>query len=385
MQLSQQADIALKELAAHWLPDASIRLVEQAGGGKNNTTRIIDADGRRYVLRVYETHRDEAKLRFEHAVLLALAERRRGQAGHREQAVGAQLRGEPAAAGAQAQPPLHTPEPQRTPGGETVVRIGDTGTDAGKLAALFGYSQGVNPALDSDRQLESLGRTAGLLGHMLLNVQPKLPRELAPAYRPYYEIEHTHPLCPPERVEAFCDAPPAPFGELADELRVVAEAYRRLRERLPALRLLPHQLVHGDLNASNVLAEEPGGDITTVLDFEFVTMDLRAMELAVCLSDVLQPEAEPAALWDRADALLRGYGGAGPRLTAEELDALPLLVELRRLDVFVHFLGRYWDEVDPAAALGDFVRGAAAHIRWLGAHAGRLQELCRRRLAYGGS
>lgn len=240
---------SVAELASYWLPDAGIKLVEQAGGGKNNTTRIIEADGRRYVLRVYETHRDEAKLRFEHAVLLALRER--GRTG-----------GEPKQ--------LLTPVPQRTPDGETVARIGGSGPDAGKLAALFGFLDGINPALETTEQLESLGRAAGLLGSMLRDIKLELP----PAYRPYYEIEHTHPLCPPERVEAFCDAPPAPFGELADELHVVAHAYRRLREQLPALRRLPHQLVHGDLNASNVLAAVPDGEITAVLDFEFVTSDL---------------------------------------------------------------------------------------------------------------
>jgi len=50
---------------------------------------------------------------------------------------------------------------------------------------------------------------------------------------------------------------------------------------------LPHQLIHGDLNASNALADE-AGRICAILDFEFVTYDLRVMEAAVFLSDMVR-------------------------------------------------------------------------------------------------
>jgi homoserine kinase type II len=34
-------------------------------------------------------------------------------------------------------------------------------------------------------------------------------------------------------------------------------------------------------------------------------------------------------------------------MTENEINALPELIQLRSLDVFIHFLGRYWDGIDP--------------------------------------
>ena len=103
------------------------------------------------------------------------------------------------------------------------------------------------------------------------------------------------------------------------------------------------------------------------------------MELAVCLSDLIDPEADEREAMRRADALLQGYGGAA-RLSAEEIEAIPLLLELRRLDVFVHFLGRYRDGVDDAADLARHTGSTARGLAWLADRAGPLAALLRARL-----
>ncbi|GAA3327873.1 hypothetical protein GCM10020331_069570 [Ectobacillus funiculus] len=35
------------------------------------------------------------------------------------------------------------------------------------------------------------------------------------------------------------------------------------------------------------------------------------------------------------------------KLTEAEIAMIPILIQLRRLDVFLHFLGRHWDGIDP--------------------------------------
>ncbi len=42
------------------------------------------------------------------------------------------------------------------------------------------------------------------------------------------------------------------------------------------------QLIHGDLHYDNILCKE--GAVAGILDFEFVALDWRVMELAICLS-----------------------------------------------------------------------------------------------------
>lgn len=88
--------------------------------GENNTTLFIHANNEKYVLRIYETHQDEDKVNYEHAVLLALIER-----------------------------PLSfsTPVPMSTKDGLTIVK-----TQSGFLSGLFRFIDGRNPALEDCRR-----------------------------------------------------------------------------------------------------------------------------------------------------------------------------------------------------------------------------------------
>jgi hypothetical protein len=51
---------------------------------------------------------------------------------------------------------------------------------------------------------------------------------------------------------------------------------------------------------------------------------------------------------------------------------LPLLIELRRLDVFIHFLGRYLDRVDAEAVLIDIIQSTYEKTKWLEENGARL-------------
>ncbi|WP_027091421.1 phosphotransferase [Cohnella thermotolerans] len=106
----------------------------------------------------------------------------------------------------------------------------------------------------------------------------------------------------------------------AADRRYVLRIYETLREfrvHLPKLRKLPHQLIHGDINDSNLLAApDAAGKVAAVLDFEFCTRDLRAMEPAVVDGEeVLRQQAAEAAsglraLKERESEVARWYAEA---------------------------------------------------------------------------
>ncbi len=336
--MSKQEDHPVREALARFFPGAAAVWAPGASG-MNNTTRFVRLDGRRYVLRVYETHRDSDKVRYEHAVLLALNEA--------------------------AALPFAVPRPARTPeSGETVVRLAD-----GRLAALFGYIEGERPALERPASLRAFGRAAGELTAALARVRVAAQ----PAYRPYYELDAAHPSITPEDADRFFGTPPEDFADIAGELRLVGEALRDARREIPALRALPHQLVHGDLNASNALAVAGRDDIAALLDFEFVTVDLRAMEPAVCLSDLADAETDEDVL-RRMSAFADGYASAA-RLTPAEIAALPLLLRLRRVDVVLHFLGRWRDRIEGPEPLRSVAAGSARSLERLRRLEAPLREL----------
>ncbi|MCD1257720.1 phosphotransferase [Paenibacillus athensensis] len=330
----------LASLLAAWLPGIPFTL-RIGGQGMNNTTRFVEAeDGRTYVLRVYNTHRDADKVRFEHETLLALADQRLG---------------------------FDVPRPLEAAGGGTFVRCSETG----KLAALFVCLPGCSPERLQPDTWRQLAEAAATLSVALRRVQPAAPA----AYRPYYELGETHPSCPLPAVAAWCERPPAAFAQLEAELQALARQVAAFAEQAAGLRELPHQLVHGDLNASNLLVDERGR-LCALLDFEFVTYDVRVMELAVLLSDLLvpaqAPEGDEEAMWQTAEACIRAFSERAG-LTAEELSKLPLLVALRRLDVFIHFLGRYLDGTDEAGDLQRIIASSAKRLTWLDSRTDRLR------------
>jgi homoserine kinase type II len=326
-----------------WFPHGEWS-VSSGSSGMNNTTQYIEVNRESYVLRIYETHRDETKVRYEHAVLLGLAK---------------------------LALPFSTPIPVLAGNGESFLRLEmEEGQEVGKLACLFHYIAGERPDLEQVGQIESLGRATAQLALAL----QQLRLTLKPEYPAYYQLGLAGSATLFEGIVQFCQEPLEPFQQWRGELYRLGELLNLFAAEAPELQKLPHQLIHGDLNASNSLI---GADqaVAAILDFEFTTMDLRVMEIAVCLSDLIAAEADSdQATWDKIEAYLRGYGSAA-KLTLEEVTALPLLIQLRRLDVFVHFLGRYKNGIDSVSVVEEMIRSAIVMDQWLEVGGERLRVL----------
>jgi homoserine kinase type II len=321
--------------------------IAQSTGGMNNTTRQVRTGEGTYILRLYNTHQDAAKAEFEHDVLIRLARSGSGLS-------------------------FRVPEPVRALEGRTVIRL----QPSGKLAAAFRYICGHMPDLGQPEQALAFGKASGELSRQLALIEKELPEGWQPAYPPYYELDHAHASCPLPEAALFCSDPPAEFGGARESLRFLADEITRIRPILAELRSLPHQLIHGDLNASNALLAEDGS-IAALLDFEFVTTDLRAMEAAVCLSGLIPDSGEACeeeAVWEVLAAFWQGFQRANP-LTAAETAVVPVLMQLRNLDVFLHFLGRYKEGVDDSSVLAGQIPDTSARMKWIAANGERLSGL----------
>ncbi|HEY9061519.1 MAG TPA: phosphotransferase [Pseudobacteroides sp.] len=301
--------------------------IDISKGGMNNTTCFVRIKGNKYILRIYRSHSDEAKVCYELEVLNALRENNF---------------------------PLKIPNPITSLEGKPFIR-----TVEGNIAVVFKYMEGKNPDFFRLNELCSFGFACGTLTKAL----DSLVLMGTPAYRPYYEIESAYPECPLDKVLEFCRNPPYEFTRHKVYLASIRQQLELLKDRIPSFRDLPHQIIHGDLNASNVLADERG-NICGILDFEYVTYDLRAMELAVCLSDTIQYTEGEGSVWERIQSIMNGYKRAVV-LEKDELKAIPALLNLRRLDVFVHFLNRYWKGIDGPEVLKKRILNNMDHFKWV--------------------
>ncbi|TXC85827.1 phosphotransferase [Metabacillus litoralis] len=320
---------AINNVVAQFLEDNMTWTVSEGKSGYNNTTRYIEENGNKYIFRIYESHQDLNKVKLEHEVLLKLVKI--------------------------PNLPFHVPVPLMTKNGDTMVRLND---DSMKIACMYHFIVGENPSLDHSEIITSFGQTAG----SLLKALNELKLNNTIIYRPYYEIEHTYPDLPIDKIAEWCSHPPHEFTKYKNELLWIKQQLVDFKQYVPTLKKLPHQLIHGDLNASNIL--QTSETISAILDFEFVTNDLRVMEAAVCISELIVGEQNKTRLWENIEAFVNGFTSL-ISLEKEEIEALPILVQLRRLDVFVHFLGRYLENIDDMHVLEEQIVKAAANPQWL--------------------
>lgn len=340
--------------------NAEYMTVDGPSGMNNTTVRLLVGD-ERFVLRIYDSHRDMDKALFEHKVLQELNKRRLG---------------------------FQVPETVKSLEGGTVVRL----PDSGKLAAVYRFIEGRIPDFRVPAEAAAFGESAAELMQVMEEAGDEIMEAMEPIYPPYYMLGSAHPLCPLPEVARFCASPPSEFAGLKASLQYLASEVERMEAELGRVRHLPHRLIHGDLNASNALSREDGS-IAALLDFEFATVDLRAMEPAVCIWSLIpkdkqgkgaasaeeKAEGESEADlrgWKSIEAFWKGFSSR-MKLLPEELEGIPLFIQLRSLDVFVHFLGRYMDGVDDAAVLAGQIPDTSSRMRWVTQRSKELKDLLR--------
>ena len=315
-------------LLAYWGIPPWARLT--AANGTNNQTFVVTAGSARRMLRISQ-NLTAAQVRAEHRLL-------------------ARLRG--------AGLPFAVPEPVPALTGDY-----QTETAAGP-ATLTKWLPGVRPDLSDEPSLERFGRAIGQLSVAL----GQIPRQDAP--HDWLSSPHVHPDVPD--VADLCRELAA-AGISSDLTRLLMNFSQGTWLKWPGAGL-PVQVVHGDVAASNMLADEPSGQVTAVLDFEIAGADLRVQDLVVGLK---QSGALDAPDWQcRAAALVRGYCGAR-ELTEAEAAAVPDLLLARATGTVVWRAGR-WRRGQ--ASLDDVsvrLHDLAKADKWLGAHGGELLGLLR--------
>lgn len=127
-------------------------------------------------------------------------------------------------------------------------------------------------------------------------------------------------------IQNACDLAPLTPSLPADlRPRITTFLAHFANQTAPALAELPRQVIHGDFNPHNLLADPKQPDhLTGILDFGDMTLSHRICDLAVAASYLIEP-SDPAAL---LVPLTRAYHRANP-LTAQEIRLLPDLITAR--------------------------------------------------------
>jgi 4-aminobutyrate aminotransferase-like enzyme/Ser/Thr protein kinase RdoA (MazF antagonist) len=200
---------------------------------------------------------------------------------------------------------------------------GEIGTVAGRegsyATCLMGYLPGVLLADGSPDAalLDNLGETLARLDAALQGFfHAGLGQRLA------WDVRRL-----PELIEH------AGYIESASLRRSVQNAAATLKERLPLLRSLRSQAIHGDCHAHNVLIDPSSQKISGILDFGDMVHAPRVLEPAVALSELLAEERAPLEMLPR---LLAGYARRAPFESAELALLYDLVVARHSATILVH-------------------------------------------------
>lgn len=285
-------------LAAWTLPEP--RTLRPTAAGTNNLSHVVETPAGSYFLRIYRNTSDPGRIRYEHSLLHHLQH---------------------------ADLSFAVPSPLATRGGETFVTTRHEGNEV--VGALFSLIPGRHPQRGNVAQTAACGEALAELDDALarMEIDTSLP---TPGM--FGELDKVHPLvADPLAVVGQIAVPDRQKSRLrallAELLALTPDLYHRL----------PQQIIHADLFASNVLMR--GDRVSGILDFEFASPDLRAMDVAVGVW------AFGVSAWDPDDQwpLIRSFAEGYRRrlvLNGEEIAALPILLRLREAMSLVHWMGR---------------------------------------------
>ena len=284
--------------------------VQPLSGERDCNFRLRAADQREYVLKIVDREATPEAIDCQIRVLRHLAE---------------------------ADPALPVPRIYATALGEEVGTIRrDDGT---YTTCLMGYLPGQLLAQRAPAAvlLRNLGDTLARLDRALQGFfHPALAQRLA------WDVRRL-----PELVEF------APHIESAALRNSVEEVSAALEKRVPALRALRSQAIHGDCHGHNLLVDAEGVGISGILDFGDMIHAPLVLEPAVAMSELLTDDLAPL---DALSLLLRGYTQRQP-LEAADVELLYDLIAARHaITILVHaFRGRQDDRgasaLDRSAAL----------------------------------
>ncbi|HYF76838.1 MAG TPA: phosphotransferase [Symbiobacteriaceae bacterium] len=298
----------LAQLIAPWHIPGPVTF-RQIDIGFINAIFAVEAPSGRYVLRVYREPGDFSRIRHEHRVAIWLQ---------------------------QAGLSYAVPAPIPAADGETLAAV--AGPEGVSYVALIPFLPGTHPDFRHLNQAEAAGAALGELVTALGALRPDAAILAVPSY---CELTRIHAEIPnPPAVVDWLPVEPAwrhRIGRLLESaLANVGSMYNRL----------PRQVIHGDLTHGNVLMEDDR--VTGLLDFEFSAWDLRAMDYAVGIGGGPKSLRSGWGDWAVLESFSRGYF-RHHRLTAEELEVLPDLIRLRRLNILLRFAGRYRQGLDPVS------------------------------------
>jgi len=301
--------------------------------GLTNTTKIIDINGQRFIVRIYNSHiKTIDGLKLESRVTAFL---------HKAQAS------------------FEVPIFLHTYDGKDYVVMRD-----GSLAAMTTFLEGKLPQLSDMDTAEKFGKLVGDFSFRMSEFPMKKNTYAGISFHKMYNI---HPLANRDSVISFFAD--MPFGLTEQRYTFYQTMITEIENSHLVLEVLPQQLVHHDLLIYNLLGQS--GEITGVLDFDFIGIDAAFMELMISLNHIIQ---ESSGSLDLMEAFLQGYGNVRKH-SSIEFGYLRLLTQIYFVAVLHFYIGQHYAGAAIESPFRFMIDQFERNISWLAEHDVHIQQL----------
>lgn len=316
----------IQELLSYYFKDHSQFKMEPVPFGLTNLTRVIEVNDVKYIARIYNRHTKSIES-------LELEARITSYLNH-------------------ANLSFQVPAFISTNAGEEYVQLPD-----GTLGAIVAYIEGSAPPLTEESHASEFGRVVGEISLVLSTVATE---KLAYKGQAFSNIYRLHPLADQDAVLTFLAQPPFPIHDR--DRAFYSEMAASIQAAEPLLNELPWQLVHHDLLIFNLLARDH--HICGVLDFDFIAMDARCMELAISLNHVLQ---QTDGSWRMLEAFVKSYS-VFCKSSSQEIAQLRYMTRVYHIALLHIYIGQHYAGVDIRANFSYILNQFRDRDSWLNEH-----------------
>ncbi|MFF2885831.1 phosphotransferase enzyme family protein [Paenibacillus sp. NPDC057967] len=323
----------IRELLSYYFKDHSHCKMKPVPFGLTNLTRIIEVNDVKYIARIYNRHTKSKES-------LELEARITSYLNH-------------------ANLSFQVPAFLSTHKGDEYVELPD-----GTLGVMVSFIEGSVPALSEESHAAEFGRVVGEMSAVLSTVATEKLAYKGQAFSNFYSL---HPLADRDAVQTFFAQPP--FSISDGELTFYTEMVESIESAESVLNELPWQLVHHDLLVFNLLTKNH--HICGVLDFDFIAMDARCMELAICLNHVLQLTD---GSWRMLEAFVKSYA-AFCKSSAQEIVQLRHLTRIYHIALLHIYIGQHYAGVPIESNFTYILNQFRDRDRWLKEHEQPLKTL----------
>ena len=325
------------ELIRHYFDEEVY--MEAVPFGLTNYSKVITVNNNKYIARIYNPHsKDLESLKFEIELITYLEQQKLS---------------------------FEVPGFINSKAGHPYVSL-----SSGQYGAVMKFIEGEVPNLSQAPDLSEYGRVVGELSVAFKEFKSEKHSRILT----FYDLYNLHPLSNEKSINHYFEH--LPFEIEHNVIIIIKETIQDVLNKTNILKQLPKQMIHHDILIFNLLFGSKDKRMNGVLDFDFASNDIRALELAICISHIVQ---YTNGSFEALELFLNAYSEY-MSLSIEEIESIPLLIKMYYAALICIYIGQFYSGQKIESYFNVIVNQFLIMRQWMENHEITLSECIKSKL-----